>query len=195
MKTLQEYQKILQSNLDVMRYEHSLGVMYTAAALAMRYEADVNRCMIAGLLHDCAKCIPSNEKIAICEANHLPISEVERYNPELLHAKLGAYYMKTLYLVEDETLLDAVVWHSTGRPNMNIYDKIIYVADYIEPHRTKAPDLPMIRRLAFEDIDECLYQILGATLRYLADKEDAIDPMTSRTYEYYKEQRAIMQEV
>lgn len=189
MKTLQAYEKMLQKKLDGPRYEHSLGVMYTAAALAMRYDADVNRCMVAGLLHDCAKCLSSEEKIAACKEHGLPISEVEQRNPGLLHAKLGAYYMMTEYQVEEKALLDAVTYHSTGRPDMTLYDKIIYIADYIEPHRNKAPDLEAIRRLAFTDLDACLYEILKGTLRYLANQEDAIDPMTRQTYEYYKEQR------
>lgn len=182
---------MLQEKLDAPRYEHSLGVMYTAAALAMRYDADVNRCMVAGLLHDCAKCLSSAEKIEACEMYHLPISEVERCNPGLLHAKLGAYYMETYYQIEDKMLLDAVTYHSTGRPDMTLYDKIIYIADYIEPHRNKAPDLDRVRKLAFTDLDTCLYEILKGTLRYLADQEDAIDPMTRQTYEYYKEQRKL----
>lgn len=189
MKTLQEYEKMLQEKLDGPRYEHSLGVMYTAAALAMRYGAEVNRCMVAGLLHDCAKCLSSKEKIEECEKHHLSISAVERKNPGLLHAKLGAYYMETVYQIDDRALLDAVTYHSTGRPEMTLYDKIIYIADYIEPHRNKAPDLEKVRRLAFTDLDDCLYEILKGTLRYLADQEDAIDPMTRQTYEYYKEQR------
>lgn len=189
MKTLQEYEKMLQEKLDGPRYDHSLGVMYTAAALAMRYGAEVNRCMIAGLLHDCAKCLSSKEKIEACEKYNLPISAVERRNPGLLHAKLGAYYMETVYQIDDRALLDAVTYHSTGRPEMTLYDKIIYIADYIEPHRNKAPDLEKVRRLAFTDLEDCLYEILKGTLRYLADQENAIDPMTRQTYEYYKEQR------
>ena len=85
---ISKIQKKVQLELDESRYEHTQGVMYTAAALAMCYGEDVKKAMIAGLLHDCAKCIPTEEKIHMCEDNHLEISAVERKNPSLLHAKL-----------------------------------------------------------------------------------------------------------
>ena len=87
-------------NLDQNRYEHTLGVMYTAGALAMRYEADLEDAMIAGLLHDCAKCIPSAQKIELCRKYNLNISEAEQKNSGLLHAKLGAYLAKEIYRIQ-----------------------------------------------------------------------------------------------
>ena len=185
---LEQFKEEIKHTLDNERYEHSIGVMYTAGAMAMRYGFDVDRAMIAGLLHDCAKCIPSAEKIALCEQNGLGVSEVERNNPGLLHSKLGAYFMKTKYGIEDEEMCHAVTYHSTGCPDMSLFDKIIYIADYIEPNRSKAPDLERIRELAFNDIDACLYQILEATLLYLQDKKSAIDPLTEETYFYYKKE-------
>ena len=96
----QEIEKIskkLMKELDEDRYRHTQGVMYTSAALAMRYDADLKKALLAGLLHDCAKCIPGHTKIKMCEKYNLEISEIERKNPSLLHAKLGAYLAKDKY--------------------------------------------------------------------------------------------------
>ena len=99
----QEIEKIskkLMKELDEDRYRHTQGVMYTSAALAMRYGADLKKALLAGLLHDCAKCIPGHTKIKMCEKYNLEISEIERKNPSLLHAKLGAYLAKDKYDME-----------------------------------------------------------------------------------------------
>ena len=86
MIDLKKIRKAMEKELDSKRYEHTLGVEYTAAALAMRYGASIQNAQLAGLLHDCAKCISDEKKIAICEKHNVAISEVERRNPSLLHA-------------------------------------------------------------------------------------------------------------
>ena len=177
----------LQKQQDPIRFEHTVGVMYTAASLAMRYDADMESALIAGLLHDCAKGFSREKKLEMCAAYGLPVSEAEKQNPGLLHAKLGAYLAKNEYHIQDEAILDAITWHTTGRPEMTLLDKIIYIADYIEPNRNQAPNLKHLRQLAFTDLDECLYQILEASLVYLKSRDEVIDPMTEKTYLYYKE--------
>lgn len=180
--------KVLKKYLDAGRFEHTQGVMYTAAALAMRYGEDLEKAQIAGLLHDCAKCIPDNKKIKICLKNKIPMTEMEQKNAFLLHAKVGAYIAKEKYGVEDEEILSAIESHTTGKPNMTLLEKIIYIADYIEPMRNKAPNLADVRKLAFEDIDLALFKILSDTLSYLKRSPKNLDPMTLQAYEYYKEQ-------
>lgn len=177
----------VKTHLDKNRYEHTLGVMYTAGALAMRYEANIENALIAGLLHDCAKCLSSEKKIKLCEKYKLSISEAERHNPGLLHAKLGAYLASEKYHIKDVEIIDAIASHTTGRPDMTLLDKIIYIADYIEPGRYEAPNLKEIRHMAFVDIDECLFTILQASLEYLQSRKEAIDPLTEKTYLYYKD--------
>lgn len=184
---IDKIKKRVQNHLDRERYEHTLGVMYTSAALAMRYQADLEKAMIAGLLHDCAKCLSSDKKLKLCERYHLTVTESERKNPGLLHAKLGAYIAAFKYEIEDQEIVDAIAYHTTGRPHMTLLDKIVYIADYIEPNRTEAPNLAEIRKLAFLDLDECLFIILRDSLEYLKTKKDVIDPMTEQTYLYYKE--------
>lgn len=186
MYNIDDIRAVLKNKLSEKRYEHTLGVEYTAAALAMRYGADMNKARTAGLLHDCAKYFPGEKLLAKCKKHRLPVSKYERDYPELLHAKVGAYLAESKYGVKDEEILSAITWHTTGRPEMTLLDKIIYVADYMEPNRDKAPDLAEIRALAFQDLDECLTTILSHTLDYLTKKGSVIDPTTFATYEYYR---------
>ncbi len=177
------------TELDKERYEHTLGVMYTAAALAMRYDEDIEKALMAGLLHDCAKCLPGDTKIKLCKKYHLGVSEVERSNPSLLHAKLGAFLAAKKYHVKEKEIMNAIASHTTGCPHMSLLDKIIYIADYIEPGRKELPNMAEVRRLAFTDIDDCLYRILKDSLEYLNSKNEPIDPMTEKTFLYYKNKR------
>lgn len=184
---LHEIRKKLKKELDKGRYEHTKGVMYTAGCLAMAHEYSVEKAMLAGLLHDCAKCIPNDEKIALCEKNHILIHPVEYESPYLLHAKLGAYLAEKTYGVSNPEILHAIKVHTTGEPDMNLLDKIIYIADYIEPGRDKAPNLQEVRQMAFQDLNVCMAQILRDTLMYLMSRGGSIDNTTRMTYEFYKQ--------
>lgn len=185
MYTREEMKVALKSKMTEKRYEHTLGVEYTCACLAMRYGIDMEKAMTAGLLHDCAKHLLPEKKLQKCKKYNLPIQEFERKNPELLHAKLGAYFAEHKYGVKDTEVLSAITWHTTGRPAMTMLDKIVYIADYIEPNRNQAPNLSVVRDLAFKNIDLCLLTILEDSLDYLDKKKAAVDPMTKETYDYY----------
>ena len=180
----QEIEKIskkLMKELDEDRYRHTQGVMYTSAALAMRYGADLKKALLAGLLHDCAKCIPGHTKIRMCEKYNLEISEIERKNPSLLHAKLGAYLAKDKYDIEDEEILMAIRSHTTGRPGMSLLEKIVYIADMIEPDRDY-PGVEEFRKTAAKDLDQAMFDILNDNLRHLIEKKAfiAIDSLKAR---------------
>jgi len=179
-------QHTLKKELDEDRYQHTLGVMYTSASMAMRYGADVTQALLAGLLHDCAKCIPGDKKIHLCEKYGLPVSDVEYENPGLLHARLGAYLAEKKYHIHDREIIHAISSHTTGRPGMSLLEKIVYIADYIEPGRRELPNMKEVRPLAFKDIDQCLYRILEDSLVYLNSRNISVDPMTQKTYDYYK---------
>ena len=183
---LKKIKKELKKELDKNRYQHTLGVMYTASCLAMRHGGDMQEAMYAGLLHDCAKCIPIDKHIHLCEKNHIPIRDVERKNPHLLHAKLGVFLAKSEYGIKDKTILHAIEVHTTGAPNMGLLDKILFVADYIEPHRDRAPNLTEVRMLAFTDINEAVLRILYDTIHYLNQRKGSIDSITYDTYQFYK---------
>ena len=176
----------MEKTLDPKRFEHTLGVAYTAAALAMCYEVDINKAQTTGLLHDCAKCMSNEKKLLICEKHHIPVNDVEKKNPFLLHAKVGSYLAMKQFCIHDQDIINAILNHTTGRPGMSQLEKIIYIADYIEPGRKQAPNLTQVRRMAFQDLDKALLQILGDTLKYLNSIDSPIDPMTQKTYEFYQ---------
>lgn len=174
--------------LSIGRYEHTLGVAYTAACLAMRYDCDPEAAELAGLLHDCAKQYDNETLIKKCLKHHIPVSETERKNPSLLHAKLGAHLAKQKYDVDNTDILNAIRYHTTGRPAMTLLEKIIYVADYIEPRRFKAPNLDKIRKLAFVDLDQTVCRIMSDTLAYLKKMPENIDKTTQEACLYYQKQ-------
>ena len=184
---LQKLQRKLRKELDEDRYRHTLGVMYTGAALAMRYGIDLMQAQTAGLLHDCAKCIPNDKKLKLCEKYEIPISETELAAPFLLHAKLGAYMAEEKYGISDRQILEAVRWHTTGKPDMSPLEQIIFIADYIEPMRNKASNLTLIRRVAFENMDEACYLILRDTLTYLNKGSGRVDQTSAQAYEFYRD--------
>lgn len=188
-KDLRRLRKKIEKVQDAKRYEHTLGVAYTAAALAMRFGAPIQDAQTAGLLHDCAKCLSDEKRLALCEKHDIPITEVERRNPFLLHAKIGALLARRKYGVRDEDILNAVQYHTTGREGMSLLEKIIFVADYIEPGRKQAPNLAEIRRLSFEDLDAALLKILEDTMDYLKDAGGEVDSMTEKTLRYYRSQK------
>lgn len=177
----------MEKELSAGRYTHTLGVAYTASCLAMAHGEAMENAMVAGLLHDCAKSMHGSELMAICEKGHLRMTAVERSNPTaLLHAKAGAYLAEHKYNVTDEDILNAIRYHTTGRPDMSKLEKIIYIADYIEPGRKQLAGLEMIRRIAYQDLDWTMEHILTNTLAYLRTTEGQVDDMTVKTYEFYR---------
>lgn len=189
---MKKIKKYLKKKLTKDRYQHTLGVAYTAAALAMKYNTDtsnanlVKRAYLAGLLHDCAKCMSDEKKLHICDKNNISYSTMESEHPYLLHGKVGAHIASKKFKIKDEDILQAITWHTTGRPDMSLLEKIIFIADYIEPSRKPVKELDLIRKLAFEDIDKTMEKILSNTLKYLDGKNAPVDTMTQTTYESYK---------
>lgn len=186
MQILNEIRHDLEQNLSAKRYSHTIGVMYTAAALAMRYNEDMNKAMLAGLLHDCAKQLSLEDMLDLCANQNILLSDFEKNSPELLHSKAGAVLAKTKYNVADSDILEAISYHTTGRPNMSTLDKIIFLADYIEPNRKIIPGLEVTRTLTFTNLDSGLLSALEHSLDYLKSKQIDIDTMTIQTYQYYK---------
>ncbi len=182
-----DIQKELKKELKASRYDHTLGVVETAEALAETYGCDVKKARYAALLHDCAKSLTDEEKIALCREYNVAVNEVELRNPSLLHAKCGAILAKYKYGIDDPEILHAIAVHTTGVPEMNRLDEIIFVADYIEPGRESLPNLYELRKLAYKDLDRTVEQILADTVAYLnTRREQSMDPTTLSAYEYYR---------
>ena len=183
---LDALQKKVKKRLTAKRYHHTQGVRYTAAALAMRYGVDIRAASVGGILHDCAKCLSEEKMISECRKHHIAISEAEEASPYLLHAKLGAWYSKEKYGIEDREILQAIRYHTTGRPGMSVLEKIIFTADYIEPGRKMIPNLPAVRQMTFCNLDEAVCMILRDTLKYLKHSGKEIDPFSIACWEYYE---------
>lgn len=178
----------LKANLDEARFLHTRGVAYTAAALAMRwYKYEVDRVMIAGYMHDCAKCMTLQQQLRVAEDNMIYISDFHIQHPKLMHAIVGPYVAQEEYGIYDREIHEAIRTHTTGEPDMSIMQKIVYVADFIEPNRE---DLVMrmenYREMAFTDLDKAVFMIADRTVEYLGKKGIDFDPTTVRTRDYYK---------
>lgn len=167
------------------RYHHSLGVEDVCYDLALIHQEDTLKASIAGILHDCAKYMTDEEFLKEFECRHLQIAEIERKLPYLLHARLSAIHAKEKYGVTDQDIINAITYHTTGRPAMSKLEKIVYVADYIEPYRKPVPMLDEIRERTYKDIDEALIMVLDRTITYLNEKDAIVCGSTVETYNYY----------
>ena len=179
--------KKLKKKLDPDRYEHSLSVSYTALALAMKYGCDLDQAELAGLLHDCARQYDNQTIYEKCLEKKISVTADEEKNKVLLHAKYGSYLAAKKYGVDDPEILSAITYHTTGKPNMSLLEKIIYIADYIEPRRNKADNLAYMRELAFTDLDRALYEIMMGILEYLKKTNKTTDKQTKKACTYYRD--------
>ena len=186
---LEELRMEMKKVLSNSRYHHSLGVEEECCKLALAHGEDIEKAGIAGLLHDCAKYLSGEEILRECERYQINITDAERSLPgQLLHSKLGAVYAKEKYGVFDEDILKAIEFHTTGRPAMSRLEKILFIADYIEPNRPDIPNIDYIREVANEDLDKTISIITNQTLEYLKIMGFLIDPTTKEKYDYYVNQ-------
>nr|WP_298051565.1 bis(5'-nucleosyl)-tetraphosphatase (symmetrical) YqeK [uncultured Lachnoanaerobaculum sp.] len=174
----------LKEKLPKKRYEHTIGVAYTAAALAMCYGEDILKAELAGILHDVAKAKKSSELKDDMKGYIDPYTDgdyvalIADKAPQILHAIYAPYLAKKDYRIEDKDILSAIRWHTTGKKDMTMLEKIVFVADYIEPNRKNLPDLDRIRILSFRDISEAVKVIAKSTIEYLGSQGIYIDKFT-----------------
>ena len=142
------------------RFLHSQAVADAAEALAQHYGADAEKAKIAGILHDCAKEFDKDRSIEVFKKFGLVIDDITLNNPKLLHGPVGACMAQYEMGIVDPEILDAIWFHTTGKSNMNLLTKIIYIADFIEPNRTE-PGVEELRKLAYEDINTAIIAALG----------------------------------
>lgn len=182
-----EIKNDLKKVLKESRYMHTIGVAETAKDMAEAFGVNPNQAYLAGILHDCAKNYSNEQLLETCIENNIIISEYEKKAPYLLHGKVGAWIARQKYHIEDEQILNAVKWHTTGKADMTKLEQIVFCADYIEPGRTVQPNLSFLRQIAMKDLDLLTYHILKDTLNYLQNKNQLIDSFTKEAYEFYKE--------
>ncbi len=178
----------LQSALSVKRYIHTMGVAEEAIKLAEIYgtQKDQQKAQAAGLLHDCAKDYPEEMRLRFCREYKVKLDDVMERQTDLIHPFLGAEVAKREYLVTDGEILDAIRYHTTGRADMSLLEKIIFIADYIEPNREKFEGLEEARRLAYLDLDMAMRYILEETIAFVKQRGRLLHPLSLEALEYYK---------
>lgn len=178
-----EMDEYIKKNLKKDRYEHSLGVRDTAVKLAAKYSIDIEEARIAGLIHDCAKNMKSEEIIKLVKEYKYEADEMYMHFPPLMHGLAGAIIAKHIMGITDEEILNAITFHTTGRENMSTLEKIIYIADYIEPLRN-FEGVEKLRKAAYENLNKALLLSFEASIKYVIDKGEILhmDTIKARNY-------------
>lgn len=159
----------LKKLLSDERFNHSLGVMETSEKLAVRYGIDVEKAKIAGLLHDCAKNLREDELVALANKYGIQIDDVLEKSPTLLHGPVGGYMIEDYFGIHDDEIKRAIMLHTTGDRDMTLLDKIIFLADYIEPNRN-FDGVENLREMAYKNLDEAVIMALDETIKYVIEK-------------------------
>lgn len=180
--TPEELRPIALSYLKPKRMPHVLGTEQEAVRLAERYGADVTKARIAALLHDCTKKLDMDEQLALCKKYHIPLDELEQKALKLLHSKTGAAIARDVFAVDDD-VYSAILYHTTGKPDMTLLEKIIYLADYIEPTRD-FPGVEALRRTVYEDLDRGLLMGLTMTIDEMEEMGNPVHHMTRDARDY-----------
>lgn len=175
---------IIRFRLSRNRFKHSVQVAEAARDMAEQYGANIEKAYLTGLLHDYAKGISSADLLVIARENGLIESEIDVQVPDLLHAPVGAFLLKKELGITDEEVLHAVKYHTTGSPSMSSLDKIIYLADMIEPGRD-FPGIERLKCLTLRDLDQGMLYGLESTIRYCLDRARILHPRTIEARNYF----------
>ncbi|SFC30579.1 bis(5'-nucleosyl)-tetraphosphatase (symmetrical) YqeK [Clostridium uliginosum] len=184
MLSIEEINKYLKLNLKPNRYKHVLGVVETAKALAKLNGISEEKAEIAALAHDVAKNLPEEEMKNLIKENNIVLSEIESNNSTLWHSVIAPIEAKDKLKIEDEQILDAIRWHTTGKENMSVLTKIIYIADMIEPNRN-FDGVEHIRELTFENLDKGVFYGLSESIKDLLNRGLLIDLNTIKARNYF----------
>lgn len=173
----------LKENLSEKRYIHSLGTAECARDLAKKFGQDEEKAYTAGLLHDCAKCFP-NEKLMDIIEKHLDVEKIELMNYKTLHAPVSAYIAKEEFGVEDSEILSAIRWHTLGKIDMTDFEKIIFLADKVEPRTRDKDYLNEVRSFLNEDdgLNKAMLICYKETIKSLVKRDLKICPVTIDIY-------------
>lgn len=175
--TIKEIKEKLESTLTHKRFVHSLGTSDVAGRLAELYGADKRKAEIAGVLHDCAKELTLSEMQKTVEQEGRQVDDAVLKRRALLHGPAGSVLAKTLYGVYDKEIAQAIYFHTTGRPDMTMLEKIVFLSDYIEPSRDFS-GVDQLREKAEKNLDEAVMAAYNSTIRYLLDSDEYIYELT-----------------
>jgi len=182
--TLEQLRPVALSYLKAKRVRHVLGVEQEAIRLAEKYGADVEKARFAALLHDCTKKLDMDEQLALCEQYGIALDEVERVSIKLLHAKTGAAIAREVFAAPRD-VCDAILWHTTGRADMTTLEKVIYLADYIEPSRD-FDGVETLREAVYADLDRGLALGLKMSIEELEGYGSPVHHNTREAYDFIK---------
>ena len=186
MNKMKDIQNKLINDIGEKRFKHSLRVAETAVKLADNYGLDPKKAFLAGLIHDCAK---YNEEAYIKKYNiDFSIYPVCSIKDPVLHSFLGAEVAKKVYNIYDRDVLKAIEYHTTGRPDMSDLEKIIFIADAIEPARD-FEGIDKIRKLAFENLNKAMLNLLDSNIIFLIGKKALINPLSFEARNYLIEEK------
>ena len=185
--TLSQLRPVALSYLKHKRIPHVLGTEQEAIRLAERYGADIEKARVAALLHDCTKKLEMEEQLALCRKYGIELDELEQKALKLLHAKTGAAIARDIYGVDDE-IYSAIWWHTTGHADMTLLEKIIYLADYIEPSRD-FPGVEVLRKCVYEDLDRGLLIGLEMTVQEMTEMGNPVHHATIEARDWLKGKR------
>ena len=184
MLSIEEINLYLKANLIEKRYTHTLGVADIAKKLAKLNGISEEKAQIAGLVHDVAKNLSKDRMKEIMEENNTILSNMEKNNENLWHSIIAPIEAKNKLGIEDEEILDSIRWHTTGKEDMSILTKIIYIADMIEPSRN-FDGVENIRKVTFQDLDMGVYYGLTRSIEFLLIKNLLIDENSMRARNYF----------
>lgn len=171
--------ELVKKELPEKRFNHTIGVMETSVKLAEKYHGDVEKAELAAILHDIAKYWSRETMTTIIKESDIS-DELLNYHLSLWHAHVGADYMNK-HGVHDEEIIWAIRYHTTGRKGMTLLEKIVFLADYIEPGR-RFPGVEDVRELAEKNLDAAVVQALMNTMTLLIDRKQQIHPDTVDAY-------------
>jgi len=170
--------------LDKIRLKHSLDVAKKAVELAQIYKADTHKAYIAGLLHDCAKCIDGKILLKIAKKHNIKMDPIFAVQPKLLHSHVSAIHARTIFGIKDNDILNAIASHTIGHTQMTLLEKIIYVADHIEPGR-RHEHVKLSRKLAKKSLDKAIANISSEMIKYLLEHKLPVYELTLSTRNFY----------
>ncbi len=173
----QAYINMLKVKLSSERFAHSLAVMETALSLAENYAVDQKKVWLAALLHDYAKDLSDSVLLKLARENNLLSCQVEKYQPNLLHGPVGAFLCKRDLQIKDQEILQAIYYHTTGHQDMTLLDKIVFLADLLEPERSY-PWVDELRQICAANLDKGLFFAFEQILQYLLHTKTLIHPLT-----------------
>lgn len=170
-------EEAVKKKISHKRFLHSLGVVETAVELARRYGAQEDPVKIAAICHDCAKDMDRRALLELAQRHGLELDPVVHFETQLMHGPVGSLVARFELGIEDEEILSAIACHTTGKHEMNLMEKIIYLSDFIEPGRNYA-GVDALRILAFQDLDRAMIQAFDNTIRYVLSLDSVLHPAT-----------------